>query len=321
MTQMRWIALALALAGALATVPVWRSYRTALAHAESRLAGRSQLVQTPCGPIEYATVGRGAPLLLVHGAGGGFDQGLDIATELAQRGLRVITVSRFGYLRTPLPADASAAAQADAHRCLLDALGIEGAVITGVSAGAPSALQFALRHPQRTRGVVLLVPAYTSPRRKAAPPPPATNFLFDTALRSDFLFWAAMRVAPDAMIESLLATPPALVHGADSDERRRVAAVLEQILPVSRRRPGLLNDAQVLSRPFDGALERVTAAALVVSTRDDGFGTWDNAVEIAARLPQARFVGYDSGGHLWVGHHREVLDALSGFVGQVLKGS
>ena len=32
--------------------------------------------------------------------------------------------SRFGYLRTPLPSDASPAAQADAHSCLLDALGL-----------------------------------------------------------------------------------------------------------------------------------------------------------------------------------------------------
>jgi pimeloyl-ACP methyl ester carboxylesterase len=52
-------------------------------------------------------------------------------------------MSRFGYLRTPLPADASAAAQADAHACLLDALGIRRAAIVGASAGAPSAMQFA----------------------------------------------------------------------------------------------------------------------------------------------------------------------------------
>ncbi len=56
-------------------------------------------------------------------------------------------MSRFGYLRTPMPADASAAAQTDAHMCLLDALGIRQAAIMGGSAGAPSALQMAIRHP------------------------------------------------------------------------------------------------------------------------------------------------------------------------------
>jgi len=52
-----------------------------------------------------------------------------------------------GYLRTPMPADASAAAQADAHACLLDALGIRRAAVMGGSAGAPSALQMGTSPP------------------------------------------------------------------------------------------------------------------------------------------------------------------------------
>jgi len=54
--------------------------------------------------------------------------------------VRVIAMSRFGYLRTPRPADASPEAQADAHICLLDALGITKAVVMGVSAGGPPGL-------------------------------------------------------------------------------------------------------------------------------------------------------------------------------------
>jgi hypothetical protein len=59
------------------------------------------------------------PVLVVHGAGGGFDQGLHFGAPLAAKGFQVIAMSRFGYLRTPLPAEASAAAQADGHVCLL----------------------------------------------------------------------------------------------------------------------------------------------------------------------------------------------------------
>src|SRR6185503_12072375 len=104
---------------------------------------------------------------------------------------RVIAMSRFGYLRTPLPADASPAAQADAHACLLDALKISRAAVIGASAGAPSSMQFALRHPDRCSALVLLVPAAYVPRADSAPSmktPAWTKFLFDTALRSDFLF-------------------------------------------------------------------------------------------------------------------------------------
>ncbi|HXV40776.1 MAG TPA: hypothetical protein VD701_07435, partial [Steroidobacteraceae bacterium] len=97
------------------------SYRADIVPARERIATGSQVADTRCGPIEYATQGEGPPLLIVHGAGGGFDQGLDGAGDVARLGYRVIAVSRFGYLRTPLPADASAEAQADAHACLLDA--------------------------------------------------------------------------------------------------------------------------------------------------------------------------------------------------------
>ena len=118
--------------------------------------------------------------------------------RLASRSRTAVFASspcRGSAIGTPLPADASAEAQADAHACLLDALGIERAAIVGGSAGAPSAMQFALRHPDRTAALVLLVPAAYVPREGGAPPllaPRGTRFLFDTALRMDFLFWAAI---------------------------------------------------------------------------------------------------------------------------------
>src|SRR5689334_7090573 len=137
-----------------------------MARARARISQGSRIATSRCGPIEYAETGQGPPVLVVHGAGGGFDQGLELGEDLARAGFRVIAPSRFGYLRTPLPADASAEAQADAHACLLDALGIARAPVFGVSAGGPSSLQFCLRHPDRCKAMILLVPlAY--PAREA----------------------------------------------------------------------------------------------------------------------------------------------------------
>ena len=39
----------------------------------------SQVIETDLGPIEYARIGDGYPVLVVHGAMGGFDQGLWLA--------------------------------------------------------------------------------------------------------------------------------------------------------------------------------------------------------------------------------------------------
>jgi 2-hydroxy-6-oxonona-2,4-dienedioate hydrolase len=275
-----WALVPLWIAVAPALFFVYSSYAHDIAQARERIATGSEVLNTRCGPIEYASAGDGPPVLVVHGAGGGFDQGLAFGEMLAKRGLRVIAMSRFGYLRTPLPADASAAAQADAHACLLDALGVRRAAIIGASAGAPSSMQFALRHPERASALVLVVPAAYVPRPGNAPPlttPAWTQFVFDTALRSDFLLWAAIRLARPALTEAILATPLSVVESASAAEQLRVRRMLDDILPVTARRLGLLNDAAVTSSLARYELQRIAAPTLAISAADDLFGTFDAA--------------------------------------------
>ncbi len=107
-----------------------------LHRAGARIASRRQTVETSFGALEYATLGDGPAVLLVHGAGGGFDQGLDVAAAAADGGLKLIVPSRFGYLGSSMPAEASPGAQADAFVELLDHLGLEQVSLLAVSAGA-----------------------------------------------------------------------------------------------------------------------------------------------------------------------------------------
>ena len=308
------------LVGAGASAFVAARYRRDIRRARERISARSRIAETPAGPVEYAAAGDGPPVLVVHGAGGGFDQAMYLAAPLVDAGLRVVAPSRFGYLRTPLPADASAEAQADAHARLLDALGIARAAVLGASAGAPSAMQFALRHPERLAALILLVPAAYPAHVGARPagaapegPPRATAILFDTALKSDFLFWLAMRIARRTVHRAILATPPSVVAHAGPGERARVEGVLERILPIRPRRLGLLNDALVTSSLPRYDLERIAAPTLAISLEDDLFRTWEGARYSAAHIPGARFVGYPSGGHLWVGHHEELMGEVARF--------
>ncbi len=94
----KWLAAA-ALA-ALGAAAISLPYRADLRAARQRLEGRSQTIRTAAGPLEYAVAGAGAPLLMIHGTGGGFDQGLLFTEKLAAKGVRVIAPSRFGYLRS-----------------------------------------------------------------------------------------------------------------------------------------------------------------------------------------------------------------------------
>ena len=277
----------------------------------------SVMIATRCGPIEYQEAGTGTPLLMVHGSGGGHDQGMAFAGNLTQRGIRVIAMSRFGYLRTPMPADASPAAQADAHVCLLDALGIARAAVAGGSAGGPSALQMAIRHPTRVSALVLLVPLAYKPNAladSAEPLAPWAEALLMRLIGSDLLFWMGLHVASDQVIKYVLATPPEQVSNASPQERARINNILEHILPVSARAAGLRNDSVLGKSLGPSPLSSVRAPTLIISVRDDGFGTYASSEYTASQIKGAKFVGFDHGGHVWVGHGDEVMAEIAKLV-------
>jgi 2-hydroxy-6-oxonona-2,4-dienedioate hydrolase len=278
----------------------------------------STLADTRCGAIEYQMAGTGSPLLMVHGSGGGHDQGMAWARPLTPQGVQVMAVSRFGYLRTPRPADASPQAQADAHVCLLDALGIRQAAVVGVSAGAASALQMAIRHPDRVSALVLVVPITYKPGDVADSAAPVSDDKDAWLLRllgSDALFWTALQLAHDPLVRHLLATPPEQVAAASAQERARVEDLAARILPVSRRAAGLRDDTRLGKSLGPAALESIRAPTLVISARDDGFGTYAGAQYTAGRIAGARFIGYEQGGHLLVGHDAAVRAAILQLLG------
>lgn len=275
-----------------------------------RLRGNSRLIETRRGPIEYAEAGSGPAVLVVHGAGGGFDQGMELGKPIAKGGFRVVAMSRFGYLRTAMPVDASPAAQADAHLAVMDALGIDRAVVLGVSAGAPSAMQFALRHPDRCQALGVLVPMAfrpaTEPAAIASLSPMGERLLM-FLVSSDLAFWLARKLARNTLIKTILGTPPDVVSNASLQERARVDRILQTIQPIGPRALGIRNDARIARSLSRFNLEKIAVPTLVVSVRDDPYGTYASAQYTARHIPGARFVGYDRGGHLWIGHADEVV--------------
>ncbi len=301
----------------LASGLVYVQYRSDLSTARRELLAGSQIASTACGPIEYAVAGSGPAVLVIHGAGGGYSQASEFSQSLAAAGFKAIAMSRFGYLRTPLPAHASPAAQADAHACLLDALGIRTAAAFGVSAGAPSALQYCLRHQARCIALVLLVPAISVPGRdvgETTPPSPFWQFVSDYVLRSDFVIWGVTRLWPEMLVETVLATPLDQFRNADPAERQRGLRLIRDIFPVGLKADGLRNDALVTTPSPAHHLERITAPTLAISAKDDLYGTYVGAKYAAEQIPGARLVSYPTGGHSWLGHDAEVREALVTFL-------
>jgi 2-hydroxy-6-oxonona-2,4-dienedioate hydrolase len=312
----RWL-LAMVMLLIVAAATVWWEFTADLAAAKAKAAQGSTVIDTPCGQIEYQEAGTGQPLLAVHGSGGGFDQGMAFAAPLTKRGVRVIAMSRFGYLRTPMPADGSAMAQADAFVCLMDALEVPSAAVMGGSAGALSALQLAVRHPDRVSALILLVPlGYKPPgtANSAAAMAPWVEAVMMRVIGSDVLFWLAIYVARDKIIATVLATPPGLLDNASPDEQARINAMLDGILPVSARAAGLRADTAAGKAMTPVDLSRVLTPTLIISARDDGYGTFAAAEYMASQITGAQFLGFETGGHTWVGHNDAVMAAIAALV-------
>lgn len=289
-------------------------YRREMDALRADLDTESSIAETDKGQIEYAEQGQGMPALVIHGAGGGYDQGLIIGRDLGD-GYRIIAPSRFGYLKTRVPADPSPAAQADAHAALLEFLSIDRAIVIAASAGAPSAIELALRHPQRVSALILLVPRTYDPTQSMgvdqSGPSQAVLRLIERA--ADFPFWVATRLQRSAVVR-FLGVPPSVEAAATAEERERVDEIICSIQPLSMRLRGIEIDSATKIEPWP--LERIAVPTLIVSAEDDLFRTLPGAEFTSKQIKGAELHVLEEGGHLMVGQTAKVRKWIAEFLRQ-----
>lgn len=286
--------------------------------AHARVNQGAQQVDTACGTIEAAVTGQGAPVLVIHGAAGGFDQGVMLAElMIGTEGYQVIAPSRFGYLGSPVPEDASLDAQADAYACLLDALGIDAPVaVLAFSAGGPSALQFALRHPERTAGLVMVSAiSYTEPLDD--PDRAGTEALINRLVGSDLLYWLGTQFAR-GQVAQLFGVSSAVQAGLTPLELQEIDDILASMLPMSRRLDGIMVD-QTREVSRDLPLNQIGVPTLVLHARDDGLAVFANAEHTAASIPGAELVAFETGGHLLAGRYAAVQAQVNALLARVFE--
>ena len=314
--MLRWILYVLGTAFLVAVIVTYATYHREIKAARTQLSSGSMIASTACGPIEYADAGTGMPVLVVHGAGGGFDAGLQLGQGLLIHGFRVIAPSRFGYLRTPLPAEASPVAQADAHACLLDALKIDRAAVLGVSAGSPSSMQLCIRHPEKCSSLVLISPQAWAPQTATGPkqgPPAFLMPLLKATMHSDFLFWATTRMPSAVVLKTFLGTPLEDFKKASPAEQVETLGLISKVLPVEPRAAGMWNDSVSNGQVPRYDLERIAAPALLIAAQDDLYQAHHNAQYSAEHIPGARLVSYPTGGHILIGHP-ETFEEIARFL-------
>lgn len=302
-----------AIGSAAAAAALYGFYHRDKVRIDAAVEAGGELVPTDCGLIQCGREGSGPPVLIIHGAGGGYDQGLMLGRELLGPDYDIIAPSRFGYLGTPVPDNSSPSAQADAHAALLDKLRIFHAVaVVGVSAGAPSAIEMALRHPERVSALILAVPrAYAPDVPEVGAPADSGTIMRMVMAGADFAFWTAAKFARRSLVR-FLGVPPQVEAAAAPADRERVTQVIRGILPLSKRIAGLRADA---SAKINGwPLERIKVPTLVISAMDDLYGTLPGAGYTAEQIPNAELMVLPSGGHLMVGQGEKVRERIASFM-------
>jgi len=265
-------------------------YRDDIRKAYHLIATGSKLFHSDCGPIEYTELGAGAPMLIVHGAGGGYDQGHYFA-RLIGGNYRWIAPSRFGFLGSPVPEGANSALQADAYACLLDALGIARVSVVGVSMGGPSSLIFALRYPQRTKSLVMI-----SAASFAIPPRPAILAAIFSIFLNDFVFWSMVHVSPGGLLAAL-GVPIEVQKQLSPEEVAQLNEFLESIVPMGARRRGQLLE-QHMSEYDVEQIRNIQAPTLILHARDDTLVAFEQGEFSARNIPGAQLITMEKGGHL-----------------------
>ena len=179
------------------------------------LNAAAEVIETARGPVEYAIHGVAPYVLILHGTPQGHHASF-IGEPLEEAGFGTITPSRPGYLRTPLATGRTFAEQADAAAALLDALEIDQVAVYGISGGGPSSIEFAARHPDRTRALVLEVAI----SQTYAPEIPAWTV---TLFMNPVMFWLQaqlLRHAPRLVVSQFVS----MESTHDAAERKRITA-------------------------------------------------------------------------------------------------
>lgn len=239
-------------------------------------------VELPNGvTLPYAEQGgaSGIPVVFVHGIADsrlvfepllGLLPGSIHAFVPTQRGHGDASRPQYGYRPTDMAADMAA---------FMDALGIEAAMVAGVSSGGIVARRFAIDYPRRTLGLALLGSPFTL-RGK-----PRVQEMWDSTFSK-----LEDPIDPGLVREFVVAT---VSPGVDPD-------VLEALVVESLKVPARVWKATMRGLLEDDSseeLHRINAPTLIAWGDEDAILPRSDQEAIAAAITGARLVVYPGAGH------------------------
>jgi pimeloyl-ACP methyl ester carboxylesterase len=244
---------------------------------------------------------------VIHGSGGGFDQGELLARAVVGDGFRWIAPSRFGYLRSTFHDGATFDEQADAFAFLLDHLGLDSVAVVALSHGGPSALLLAVRHPERVSSLTLLSAGVASSTDDDQAGADLKGAALTRIFQHDPLYWLVTRLFRSALLD-IMGADQSVKEGLTPDQRRLVDQVVDFMNPVAPRAAGVRFDHRA-QLPGE-RIAAIRAPTLVLHARNDTLQLFHNAEFAKSRIPNAELVTFERGGHLLLAVEQQEIRRL-----------
>jgi pimeloyl-ACP methyl ester carboxylesterase len=264
--------------------------------------------------FHYLDVGQGMPFVFQHGLGGDIRQPASLFRP--PKGIRLLCLDARAHGRTqPLgnPSALNFDTFGDDLVAWLDYLGVEQAVLGGISMGAGVALNVAVRYPERVAGLVLSRPAWLD-----GPMPPANVARYATIARllravaaaddpDQALRRALAQFAAQDDYRDLLARSPDTaqsLRGQLTNERAVAAVARLERLPVDRPLADL------------GAAAAIWAPTVVLAHGQDPIHRFAFGARLAAAIPGAQLIALMPKSIARGRHAAEVQRCLEDFLGR-----
>jgi len=252
--------------------------------------------------LAYDLQGSGEPLVMIHGAQGDRSMFSGFVPAFTGR-FQVLTFDQRGSGQSEKPdMDFSIAMLADDTAALMDHIGFTSAHIVGVSMGGMIAQEFALRHPQRTRSLVL---GCTTPGG-----PQSVRIGGDALTKA----YSTQSLSPEERGRAL--AEAAFTKGYVEKHPEIITTMIE----ARRQRPldpvalGHRMKAAYAHNTYD-RLPQITCPTLVITGKDDVLISWENSRILAEYIPGAKLVLLEPAGHcFWMEQPEQSHDALMAFL-------
>jgi 3-oxoadipate enol-lactonase len=252
--------------------------------------------------LAYEISGAGTPVVLIHGAQGDQTMFSGLVPVLARK-YRVLTFDQRGSGLSEKPhAEYSIAQLADDTAALMEHAGLLNAHVIGVSMGGMIALEFALRHPEKTRTLVLGCTTPGGPNAVRIGGEAFTNAYSTRTMSSEE---RGRALAEAAFTKGYIDAHPEIVPNMIEARRQRPidSAALEARLKAAMRH-------DVFDR-----LGQIRCPALVITGKDDALISWENSRLLAEKIAGAEFVLLEPAGHcFWIEQPEESRAAIERFL-------